>query len=63
MNLLHRPVSAIATAPLTAAALGLTLAAGPLFPRVAPWVSALFFAACAARLRMNRPGADRKSVV
>ena len=57
MNLLHRPFSAIATAPLTAAALGLTLAAVPLFPRIAPWVSALFFAACAARLRMNRPGA------
>ena len=57
MNLLHRPVSAIATAPLAAVALGLALAAAPLFSRLAPWVIALFFAAGAARLLMNRRGA------
>ena len=57
MNLFHRPVSAIATAPLVAVELGLALAAIPLLPRVAPWVIALFFAACAARLLMNRHGA------
>ncbi len=57
MNLFHRPFSAIATAPLGTVELGLALAAAPLFPRIAPWVVALFFAACAARLRMNRRGA------
>ena len=53
MNLFHRPVSAIVTAPLLAVELGLTLAAAPLFGRMAPWVVALFFAACGARLLMN----------
>ena len=57
MKLFHRPVSAIATAPLVAIGLGLVLAAAPLFGRMAAWVVALFFAACGARLLMNRRGA------
>lgn len=57
MNLLHRPASAIPTPPLVAVAAGLVLAAAPLFGQIAGWVVAFFFAACAARLRMNRRGA------
>ena len=62
MKLLHRPVSAIATAPLIAVELGLALAAAPLFGRMAGWVVALFFAACGARLLMNRRGARLPSL-
>ena len=57
MNLLHRPASAIATAPLVAVEAGLMLAAAPLFTRITGWVIALFFAACGARLLMNRRAA------
>jgi len=57
MNLFRRPTSTLATAPLATVVLALALAAGPLFGRIAPWVVALFFVACAARLRMNRRGA------
>ena len=57
MNLLHRPASAIPTPPLVAVATGLVLAAAPLFGRITGWVVALFFAACGARLLMNRHGA------
>ena len=53
MNLFHRPASAIATGPLVAVEAALALAAAPLFGRMAPWVVALFFAACGARLLMN----------
>jgi len=62
MKLLHRPVSAIATAPLAAVELGLGLAAVPLFAQVAGWVIGLFFAASVARLLMNRPGARLPSL-
>ena len=62
MNLFHRPASAIATAPLIAVELGLALAAAPLFGRMAPWVVALFFATCGARLLMNRHGARLPSL-
>ena len=62
MNLLHRPVSAIRTAPLLAAELALALAAAPLFGRMAAWVVALFFGTCAARLLMNLPGAHLLSL-
>ncbi len=62
MNLLHRPVSAIRLAPLIAVEFGLALAAAPLFGRMAPWVVALFFATCGARLLMNRDGARLPSL-
>ena len=62
MNLLHRPLSAIRTAPLLAVELALALAAAPLFGRMAAWVVALFFATCATRLLMNRPGARLPSL-
>ena len=62
MKLFRRPLSAIATAPLATVAVGLGLAAAPLFGRVAPWVVALFFIACGARLLMNRPGARLPSL-
>lgn len=62
MKLFHRPVSAIVTAPLLAIELGLALAAAPLFGRMAAWVVALFFAACGARLLMNRRGARLPSL-
>ena len=57
MNLLRspRPSSTIATTPLAAIVVGVIFAAAPLFERIAGWVIALFFAACAARLFMNRP--------
>lgn len=62
MNLLHRPCSAIATPPLVIVQLGVGLAAVPLFGQIAGWVVALFFAAHAARLLMNRPGARLPSL-
>ncbi len=56
MSLLRspRPSSTIATAPLLAVVISLILAAVPLFERIAGWVVAIFLAACAARLLMNR---------
>ncbi len=58
MNLLRspRPSSTIATAPLAAIIVGLIFASAPLYERIAGWVIVLFFAACAARLYMNRSG-------
>ena len=57
MNLFRRPLSVIPTTPLAIVELALALAAVPLFGHMAPWVIALFLAACAARLLMNRRGA------
>lgn len=62
MNLLHRPVSALATPPLVAVEMGLALAAAPLCARVAPWVAVFFFASCVVRLWMNRHGARLPSL-
>lgn len=63
MSVRRGPHSAIATPPLAAIELGLVLAAAPLFGRVAGWAVVLFFAACAARLIMNRPGARLPSLI
>ena len=62
MSLFRGPHSALATPPLAAIVLGLALAAAPLFGRVSGWTTALFFAACAARLLINRPGARLPSL-
>lgn len=62
MKFFHRPVSALATPPLVAVEVALILAAIPIFSRMAGWVVGLFFAACGARLLMNRPGARLPSL-
>jgi protein-glutamine gamma-glutamyltransferase len=48
-----RPASLIANGPLIAVIIGLTMAAAPLFSRVAGLGTGLFIAACAARIFMN----------
>jgi protein-glutamine gamma-glutamyltransferase len=62
VSIFRGPHSTIATPPLAALVLGLVLAAAPLFGRVAGWAFALFCAAGAARLLMNRPGARLPSL-
>ncbi len=59
MNLFRRSrrLSEFATAPLLGMVLALILTVLPLAEKVANWVLAGFFAVCATRLILNRPGA------
>lgn len=63
MNLLRsRRFSDVATSPLVGMILALALTVIPLAEKIAGWVLAGFFAACATRLILNRPGARLPSL-